>query len=396
MQKKMKYLVLGAATLALTAAIPLGIAMGSDQKEEISIPSPESFDDQNYLKELTELKKSKSSTKLSSMDSTQKEIETRYFESLNESQLLELIGEISVATPENFELEAQGILPVLMDKFDGQAPDELSTVISDDQYNEKYRMFTMDTMANGNDGISSQVYQDIKTVIDNKSEDTQLRRYALLQLDANSYNVQRLSPGSTINLKQITEDKNEDSSVRGAALIAMSRVNDPSYDETVDNLMNSSSVDDPLIRYVVTSAAKTDDLEKYDDVIQDVLDNTSDVDIYKSTIYSLGISGGEEAVTTIVNNFGKFDERADSISRYSLKMNLTVIRDMLNSTEKIKVMTALKASEIIGYGEMYSTIKEISENSNDKEVKELAKITLGNIDPNQLIDEDGTNKWEVK
>ncbi|KAF6605976.1 hypothetical protein H6F38_32230, partial [Paenibacillus sp. EKM208P] len=89
--------------------------------------------------------------------------------------------------------------------------------------------------------------EKIKTVIENKSEDENLRRYALLQLEPQK-DAALSAEEKSINLKAIFDDSNESVQVRSAAITAMRRLNDPHFKVVLSSLSKSENANDPLLR----------------------------------------------------------------------------------------------------------------------------------------------------
>ncbi|WP_404559551.1 MULTISPECIES: hypothetical protein [unclassified Paenibacillus] len=100
------------------------------------------------------------------------------------------------------------------------------------------------------------------------------------------------------------------------------------------------------------------------------------------------------AAITAMRRLNEFKGNTEEIGRYSLLRNLNTISSMLKSQSDDKIITALKASEIINYGEAYPGIKEIRKNSKNSEVIKAAEHALETIIPENLVDEFNTKKWE--
>lgn len=154
--------------------------------------------------------------------------------------------------------------------------------------------------------------EQVKKVIENKSDDAGLRRYALLQLnkenarEINSLNKQ----SSSIDLNGIFEDDSEPVEVRSAAVTAMRKLEDPNFSTALDTMSEIENMDDPLLRSFLTSAAHPKELDTYFEVVKQILAQTKDQDIFENAIYALGVSGGEDAVRLVMQNTDKFGDTA--------------------------------------------------------------------------------------
>ncbi|WP_339225806.1 hypothetical protein NYE80_08410 [Paenibacillus sp. FSL H7-0357] len=161
-------------------------------------------------------------------------------------------------------------------------PAEVSDVVTEKEYDPKLRALTIDILANGN-GIDKGGFDKIKTVIEDKSEDENLRRYALLQLEPqqDAKLSAEIAAEKSINLKAIYDDSSEPVEVRAASITAMRRLSDPNFKEVLASLSKSENMNDPLLRNFVTSAAKVGELDNYTEVVNKILQELQPILIYQ-------------------------------------------------------------------------------------------------------------------
>ncbi|WP_238807880.1 HEAT repeat domain-containing protein [Paenibacillus sp. EKM212P] len=387
---------IGTTILLISSVVPASLALNAASKDSTGFVKPtiSSLKDLDHVEVLKSLNNAQTVNLSVYGDSDSRGKQTEYLKTLNGNELFETLGELSIYDEPNFEKYAESILPYLKKQWQGKVPAGVSDIVTDQEYNSKLRAFIIDILANGNK-LDKRSLEKIKTVIENKSEDENLRRYALLQLEPQK-DAALSAEEKSINLKAIFDDSNESVQVRSAAITAMRRLNDPHFKVVLSSLSKSENANDPLLRTLVTSAAKAGELDNYTEVVKKILNETKDEQVFESTIYALGVSGGEEAVNLVVQHQGKFKGNAEEIGKYSLLRNLNTISSMLKSQSDDKIITALKASEIINYGEVYPDIKEIHKNSKNSEVIKSAEHALETIIPENLVDEFNTKKWEGK
>ncbi|MGZ7442676.1 hypothetical protein [Paenibacillus sp. TH7-28] len=380
--------------LFISTIVPAALALNDPSKEATSFVKPTISDIQD-LDHIEKLKSLSNGQSLNSLTIENSEAvldkQNEYLNSLNANELFETLGELTIYDENNFERYAQSILPYLYKAWGGTVPAEISDVVAEREYDPKLRALTIDILANGN-GIDEGSFDKIKTVIEDKSEDENLRRYALLQLQPQQ-DAKLSAASNSINLKAIYDDLSEPDGVRAASITAMRRLNDPNFEVVLTSLSQSENMNDPLLRNFVTSAAKVGELHNYIEVVSKILNETEDEQVFESTIYALGIDGSEDAVNLLVEHQGKFKGNAEEVGKYSLLQNLGIISSMLKSQNDTQIITALKAAEIINYGEVYSEIKQIHDNSKNSEVIQAAEHALNNIVPEDLVDEFNSGKW---
>ncbi|KWX86348.1 hypothetical protein AMQ83_19410 [Paenibacillus riograndensis] len=399
MKLKKSVVTIGTSILLIGTIVPAALAL-NDTKEPTSFVKPTTA----ALKDLDHVEKLKSinnDPSLRSLTGENSEVlferQNEYFKTLNANELFETLGELSTYDENNFERYAESILPHLYKAWGETVPAEISDVVTEKEYDPKLRALTIDILANRN-GIDKVSFDKIKTVIEDKSEDVNLRRYALLQLEPqqDAKLSAEIAVEKPINLKAIYDDSSEAVEVRAASITAMRRLNDPNFKEVLTSLSKSENMNDPLLRNFVTSAAKAGELDNYTEVVNKILNETEDEQVFASTIYALGIDPSEESVNLVVEHQGKFKGNAEEVGKYSLLQNLSIVSSMLKSQTDAEVITALKASEIINYGEVYSEIEQIHNNSKNPEVIQAAEHALNTIVPENLVDEFNSGKWGGK
>lgn len=391
---------IGTSILLISTIVPAALALNDASKESISFVKPniKALKDLDHVEKLKSLNNGQSLNLLMGENSeVLLERQNEYFKTLNGNELFETLGELSIYDENNFERYAESILPHLYKEWGETVPVEVFDVMTEKEYNPKLRALTIDILANGS-GLDKGGFDKIKTVIEDKSEDKNLRRYALLQLEPQK-NVKlsaEIAAEKPIKLKEIYDDLSEPVEVRAASITAMRRLSDPNFKVVLTSLSKSENMNDPLLRNFVTSAAKVGELDNYTEVVDKILNETKDDQVFESTIYALGIEGSEEAIKLVVEHQGKFKGNAEEVGKYSLLQNLSIISSMLKSQSDAKIITALKASEIINYGEVYSEIKQIQNDSKNPEVIQAAEHALKTIIPGNLVDEFNSGKWGGK
>ncbi|MDM5280792.1 hypothetical protein QUF95_25915 [Paenibacillus silvae] len=386
----------GASALLLSTLVPAVMALNGDSSEtEIVKPSRASIESFNHVDKLRSFESPNSLSRTSEEEviKTLRQ-QTSYLKSLKANDLIETLGELALYDETNFEKYAESVLPILYEKWGREIPLEVTNIFADQTYPQKMRAFFLDIAANSGQQLSGSNIEQIKTVVEDKSEDMVLRRYALLQLKTE--NVQEKSTfnkQSSIDLNGIFEDSSEPVEVRSAAVTAMRRLGDPNFSNALATMAKTENMNDPLLRSFLTSAAHAKELDTYFDVVKQVVAQTEDQEIFESAIYSLGVSGGEDAVRVVMQMKDKFGGTAKDIIRFALLSNAKQVSALLDSPSDEDKIMAIKASEIMHYGEVYGKIKEVHANSQNSEVILAAEQALENIDPNDLIDPNKNGKW---
>lgn len=403
MKMKKTTVVAVAAFLLVSSIVPAVMAMesGSQENDPSSIkPSLASVQKFNHVDKLLSFENQNSLQRSASTqvdaDATLRQ-QVTYLKSLNSNDLIETLGELSLYDEKNFERYAEVILPELKQKWDGTVPNEITDIFADSSYSPKFRAFALDTLVSSGQQLAPDNVQQIKDVIQDKSENTDLRVFALKNMQADSMVQARTAMASkeqSFNLLAILQDENEPAEVRAASVTAMRKLNDPNFQTALDMLATTKgSEDDLLLRTLFTSAAHAGILENYGELVQEVLDESNDQELFESAVYAIGVQGGEDAVLTVMNSVGKFSGTGEDIIRFALLSNTNDILSLLDSDDEQDVVIAIQAAEMIYFGEAYDKIKAIHATSNNPEVIQAAEQALKNIDPNELIDPNNNRKW---
>lgn len=162
-----------------------------------------------------------------------------YLESLEANELIETLGELAVYDNEHSERYVES-------------------------YPEKFRAFSLDVVANSEKGLNDLNIEQVKKVVENKSDDAGLRRYALLQLNKeNSKELKAMDKQQQIDLNGIFEDESEPVEVRTAAVTAMRKLEDPNFSIALEKMAKIQNMNDPMLRSFLTSAAHGNELDTY-------------------------------------------------------------------------------------------------------------------------------------
>lgn len=334
------------------------------------------------------------STKLSSFK-YDKKLTDDYLEKLSAAGLLEAVAEYSDKEDIDFNASIGMIGPYLKNKFqDGIRTKELEPLLKDKTYNKKYRLFLIDLYSNQKSEDQNDLVSDtLLTLATNKSEDSDVRSYALGELKQESKNNVKRDIQNTA-ITELFYDATAPAKVKGNALTAMRRTNNPHLADAIKSVMDNYEQKDPLlVRHAVVSGAKSG---QYKDVnkIKSVAKNTLDSEVYASSVYALGLLRNEEALKAVIEVYGKHNN--SDIGYYALTSNQKLILSMLNNNQsKENVLVAIKASELINHHAALEKLQEIANNNLDSEVRNKASIAFNKINESpRSAFPSNADKWE--
>ncbi|WP_349408977.1 hypothetical protein [Pseudalkalibacillus sp. SCS-8] len=327
--------------------------------------------DKNSIKDANHFKKIKS---LQHDPSAMNE----YLSKLNTNELLETAAEF--ANQGEYTLDQEGLVLVshLQKKFKVGVPfQEINNHIKDNTHNNKFRMFLIDSSTHPNNKMPvEEVLKTLYSLGIDKTESKSIRKYALLKIRQPSTNPIRKAEQEE-KLLSIFNNENETAEVRGAAITAMRRVGHPQLEGVVNAVIsNPSKYSDIIVRHAVVTGAKSKiliDKEK----IKAIASNTTNSEVYDSTVYALGIQGGVKGVKSLLSLYGQGD---DHIVKYSLISNKKTILSMLNLNQTNEIISnGIKAAQIIKLHSAVNKLELIVENATDITLQKNAESALAEI-----------------
>lgn len=271
---------------------------------------------------------------------------------------------------------------------------DVANILKDKTYNDNFRLFTADvaTRTNGNIGQSNaELIDSIYSIAQDNNENTKLRRDVLLDLTKTGVYK---SPGSTTEkskLDDIFKDPNAPPEVKSAVITAMRRTQDPKFKETVIPILaDLKSYPAITIRHAVVESSTDGISVGYVKELTDLANSTKDKEVYASTILSLGINGGVEAVKAIVSNYGRFNN--PDICNHSLERNQKTIKEMLNLNQSSDIIqVGISAAKLVKVDSFISPLKQISVNIKDNHLNIEADQALKVIESDPIK---SNPKWE--
>lgn len=391
---------LSVVTLLASAVLSTALFSTTEKSQDagrLMKPSLTSINESNHLEKLLSFE-SKERNSLN-VNQEEKDITLKnqitYLESLDSNSLLETLGEISLYDDQNFNRYGETIGALLMKKWNGVVPNEITEIFVDKDYSTNFRGFALDAMVNTGQQLVSTNIDHIQRVIHDKSEDPVLRKYALISMKAsNLENTSIDKNGQSLNLITIFKDEQEPVEVRAAAVTAMGRLDDPNYKIALNTLAEKNTNQDKyLLRTLFVSSANNGMLEDYMGLLKETLSQTKDQEIFESAIYGLATQGGKDAVRIAMQYKDKFSGTAQDIIRYALLSNTSHILSLLDSEDPNDILLAINAAEILQFGEAYKKISDIQETSTNKDIIQASTDALKNIDPTSLLDPNKTGKF---
>lgn len=275
--------------------------------------------------------------------------------------------------------------PYLQKKLDGNTPlDDINEILINTNNNDIFRYFILDCVVHSKNlkGYEKPEINDaILTIANNSTESSYLRRNVLLNLiGENSFKRQRRSQSEIIG---IFKDESVSPEVRGAAITAMHRTCDPNFNYAIQEVFKDYNEFPPkTVQYAVIEAAKTkNNQDIYIPILTKIAAETDDEELYGSTIFSIGICGGTEAVKSIINNYGRFEE--EPLCNSALKRNYKPILSMLDVNQsKDILLCGISAAESAGITPAIESLEIISVNTQDEEIKEKSLKAIEYIKSN--------------
>lgn len=289
----------------------------------------------------------------------------------------ELLG-IALELADVNDLESSGLVLVphlkkTMSK--GFSSSKICNMIKDKKHNSKFRAFLIDIATklpkqylvktnnitssdsnNDNPNLSivksdtgnSEINETLISLVEDKSNKAELRRYALLQMGKENSNLTAITNEKEMVAEFETSEnrllkifRNDKSSpVRGAAITALRRLKSSNLESVLNETLSApEDFDDIIIRHAVVSAAKSNLRDEYVGQIKKIAFAKRGCEVYGSAIYALGIIGNIDAICAI----------ADVYHQYGFQRT---IRSAFRKNEKtiLSMLTFDKDSYVISCG----------------------------------------------
>lgn len=319
-----------------------------------------------------------------------------YLSQLSTKDLLETAAEL--ADSGEFALDQQGIIiiPELKKRWENKVPREVEQMIKDKTKSKKFRLFLMDSysgIVKGDEVHDEAVLDSLLSVALDKTENGEIRSYALLKIRKPSKNPEKKKLHET-KLKELFNDLNTPASVRGAVVTAMKRSGNPYLQETVEEVMlNTGKYPSIVVRHAIAEGAKSG---KFKDIVKmkDLANKTQDPEVYATTVNSLGLLQTQEAVKAIVEIAGKHNN--PEIAGYALMQNQAKILEMLALSQgKDTMLAGIAAVELIQLHSAVEKLEAIVTSTPDAKIRSKAQQVLAVIKATpQLGVPSNAHKWE--
>lgn len=322
----------------------------------------------------------------------------KYLAGLDTRELIETAAEM--AADNQLETSVVILVPYIKKRWATSVPvAEVCEMVSNKMYDAKLRAFLIDIttkIKNLSDAETLRIEATILVVAQDEKSDIGLRRYALLQLRKPN-SSQHVTRGSESELMRIFTNTETPPEVKGAAITAMRRTKDPALESVIDTVLKAKE-DFPtiVVRHAVVASAKSGLSKKYIEELKKITNTTVDPELYASTIYSLGITGGQDAIAAIVADYGRHGN--ERIGWMALRQNEKTILSMIELSQPIEIINiGIEAARL---GEIVTSVSQLQaiaakhpEKTLRDKATEVLKVleSLGNTDTHSR-----PNKWEYR
>jgi hypothetical protein len=362
MKRKIVLVLLICTSLVCTSLIAKSSYSLADDKYHI-IPDKNIINEKVHINKLSQLNKLENGTN---------EVQS-YLSNLSLKELLETSAEFA----NEGQLNDLGLVlsPHLQKKLDKNVPlNEVKEILTDINNNDIFRYFVLDgvkhskNLKNNLKGYEQpEIIDAMLTVANNTKESAYIRRNMLLSLKAeNSFSREE---NLNSEIFSIFKDTSAPPEVRGAAITAMHRTGDPNFEYAIQEVFNNyKEFPAKTVQSAIFEAAKTKkNQDVYIPILRKIASETDSEELYGSTILSLGICGGPDAVKAIMENCGRFERNLGCKS--ALKRNYKTILSMLDLTQsKDIILTGISAAKIAGLTPTIESLEMISLNCGDQEL----------------------------
>lgn len=145
------------------------------------------------------------------------------------------------------------------------------------------------------------------------------------------------------------------------------------------------------ISYCLNWAAKQEYGKRYINEMELIVKKTNNPELYSTTMMSLSQLKGREAVTVVLQNYGRFSEPYDN--PINLQMNHMIIISMLSISEPPdQIKLAVKAAGILRYIEYVEPLENIASNTKDDALRQEILTTIDKIKKDPIP---RNPKWDV-
>lgn len=322
-----------------------------------------------------------------------------YLSQLSVKDLLETAAEYS---PEkDFEQTAQILVPHFKRLWAEDVPySEAKKIILDKTHHSKFRIFVLDGITNSANmkGYQSEDVTDtLLAIAQDNTDNEDVRRYALHKLrkpGAFSKTTSLINNNVETELLNIYNDQAAPAKVKAAVITSMRRTGDHNFNGIVKTILSEpEKYPTIIVRHAVIDGAKSGVAKDYINNLENLAATTQDPEIYASTVYALGIIGGQDAVKAVISLYGKYDN-AD-IGNFALLSNQKTILSMLDlkqSEETISV--GITAANLINLHSSTELLQQIADNSKNQKLQNDAIAALNKI--KNAPKWKNSNKWEDK
>lgn len=195
------------------------------------------------------------------------------------------------------------------------------------------------------------------------------------------------------DLVRIFNDATNPGAVRGAALTAMRRTGDPNLKRLLSTVIpNYNNYPDIIVRHAEIQASKRGFGKEYIDKMEEIARTTNDPDVYGSTIYALGIVGGQQAVHSIISVNVRFNN--PYIVKGALVKNYQSILNMLEIGQPEEMISSgIAAARMIALEPAVEALNDLKNSNITPELVVSVKSAIEYINANAIPY--NYEKWEV-
>ena len=320
----------------------------------------------------------------------------KYFDGLDARELIETAAEM--AADNQLESSVAILVPHIKKRWAKSVPvAEVREMITNKMYDAKLRAFLIDITTKNkslSDADILRIEETILSVAQDEKNDIGLRRYALLQLRKPKPS-QDVTRESELALLRIFTNPETPPEIKGAVITAMQRTNDATFESVVDTILKAEEDFPPIvIRHAVVSAAKSGFSKKYIKELKRIAETTVDPELYASTIYSLGITGGQDAIAAIVATYNRYGN--ERIGWMALRQNEKTILSMIEFNQPLEIINV--GIEAAHLGEITTAVpylQAIASKHPEKTLRDTATSVLKELETRRNSENHKMpNKWE--
>jgi len=225
-------------------------------------------------------------------------------------------------------------------------PKEYTVILAD------YLDLKANDSSNNNEIINNLDF--FKALILNKNEDVRIRCHLISAVTRGysffyGYNEQNYEqdPFLIPLLKSIIRDNSEDPLVIAQGIHSISRIKYKGMDDELLNIVRDNRSYSP---FVVQSASHNLGRSNNSDAVSlfiDFINNTNNKDLFRSAVYSIGLTKRIDMIEPIINNYSRFGQSGENICRGTLRDNKDILISIIKNNEEELIIPA-----IIGLGKI--------------------------------------------